>query len=77
MSIAEGAGCPHCHLPLFRKSETGDKLKVGRTMVVLHRGGDVEVNCPRCKGGVIVGRLEAPAALRKAQPRLHIRPRPE
>lgn len=77
MSIATGADCPHCLQPLFRKSESGDKLKIGRTPLVLHRGGDVEINCPRCKRGVIVGRLEPNGTVRKAQPKLHIRSRPE
>lgn len=60
---------------MFRKSETGDKLKLGRTMIVLHKSGDIEVNCVRCRRAVIIGKLAGGAVLRKAGPRLHIRVR--
>ena len=52
-------------------------MKIGRTAVVLHKGGEIEVNCMRCRRAVILGRLEAGAVLKKAGPRLHIRVRPE
>lgn len=64
--------CPHCDKPVFRAE--GGKAKLGRTIVVLHKGGDLEVNCPHCRSGIVVGRLES-VALRKATPRLIIRTR--
>lgn len=67
--------CPHCQQPMFRKSEHGNKQKLARTPVIVHKSGDIEVNCPRCRRGVILG--SAATALRKAQPRLVVRARQE
>lgn len=67
------ASCPHCQQPMFRRSESGNKAKLGRSAVVLHKSGDIEVNCPRCRRGVILGRLDD-LTMRKAQPRLIVRP---
>ncbi len=63
--------CPHCGGVLFRKSQDGDRLKAPTSMLVLHRGGDVEINCPGCKGGVIIPLVpvEGDMELRKALPR--------
>ena len=61
--------CPHCDKEMFRPSKDGSKLKLPTSMLVLHKAGDVEVNCPHCKQGVIVP-LQAktgPPELRKAQ----------
>lgn len=63
--------CPHCQQPMFRKSESGGKQKLGRTPVIVHKTGDIEANCPRCRRGVIIGK--ATPVLRKAQPRLVVR----
>ena len=65
--------CPHCAQPLFVAGHNG-AAKIGRTALVLHKSGDVEANCGRCRAAVIIGRLES-LALRKAAPRLVIRPR--
>lgn len=61
--------CPHCDKQMFRPSSDGSKLKLPTSMVVLHKGGDVEVNCPHCKQGVIVPlqAKEGPPVLKKAQ----------
>lgn len=65
--------CPHCQQPVFRRDSTGNKAKLGRTPFVLHKSGDIEVNCPRCRRGIIVGRIVEPV-MKKAQPRLVVRP---
>jgi hypothetical protein len=57
---------------MFRKSESGSKAKLARSPVIVHKSGDIEANCPRCRRGVIIG--SAAAVLRKAQPRLVVRP---
>ncbi len=65
--------CPHCQLPVFRKSESGGKQKLQRSAVIVHSSGDIEINCPRCKRGLIVG--QSSGTLRKATPRLIVRDR--
>jgi len=62
-------GCPHCGKAVFRLSPDGLKLKAPTTCLVIHKSGEVEINCPKCKLGVLVplataGTLE----LRKAKP---------
>lgn len=64
--------CPHCQQPVFRRSEAGGKAKLGRTAVVLHKSGELEINCPRCRRGIILGRIDE-VTMRKAQPRLVVR----
>lgn len=65
--------CPHCSVPMFREDESRTKLKLGRSVVVLHKAqAEVEVNCPHCHRGVVLGTLGL--SLRKAQPRLVVRP---
>ena len=62
--------CPHCERTMFRASP--DKLKL-RTMLVLHKGGEVEVNCEHCKRGVILPlRVIDNAPLKKATQRFVI-----
>jgi len=63
--------CPHCAQPIFRKSSDGGRLKARTRVLVLHRSGDAETNCPGCGEAVVLGRLEV--KLRKAQPKLVIR----
>lgn len=56
--------CPHCARPIFRKSSSGARYKAKTSIVVLHKSGDVEINCGSCKRAVILAR--AKIELRKA-----------
>ena len=62
--------CPHCSHALFRMAADGLKIKAATSCLVLHKSGDVEINCPKCKLGVLVplnisgGQM----ALKKARP---------
>lgn len=47
-------GCPHCGDPVFRKSGSGAKLKARTKILVLHKSGDVETNCPSCGKGILL-----------------------
>jgi len=59
--------CPHCNHKLFRLSKGGQKLKVATTVLVLHKSGEVEINCPKCKLGVLVPlKADGKKTLRKA-----------
>jgi hypothetical protein len=60
--------CPHCGGNLFHKSADGEKLKAKTSMLILHKGGAVEVNCGICKRGVLLPLVirEGPVELRKA-----------
>ncbi|HEY5552421.1 MAG TPA: hypothetical protein VIK52_11065 [Opitutaceae bacterium] len=65
--------CPHCQVPMFLKSAGGTKLKARTNILVVHpQSGDAEINCTSCGGAVVVGQLSV--SLRKARPRLVIRP---
>ena len=64
--------CPHCQQPVFRKSGNNGKVKVNTSIFVLHKGGEAEINCPRCRRGIIIGRIET-VQMRKAMPRLVVR----
>jgi hypothetical protein len=46
--------CPHCTQPVFRPNSSRTKLKARTSMLVLHKGGDVEINCGSCGRGVLV-----------------------
>lgn len=60
--------CPHCARPIFRKSSGGEKLKARTKIVVLHKSGDVEINCGSCGKGVLLPlRVVDGAGLRKAE----------
>ncbi len=37
--------------------QAGDRLKLRTRITVLHKSGDVEVNCQHCGGGVVLGQL--------------------
>lgn len=68
--------CPHCDKPMVKAF--GLKLKIPTSMVVLHKAGDVEVNCPHCKAGVLLPLTVTTGGLRKAAPpklRLGISPK--
>lgn len=46
--------CPHCGNPVFKSSSNGTKLKAKTSMIVLHKSGEVEINCGHCRKGVLV-----------------------
>lgn len=50
--------CPHCMAVLMRKSTEGNKLKARTSMCIMHRGGEIEINCGGCGKGVMLGKLE-------------------
>lgn len=52
--------CPHCEAPIFRQSPDGLKLRVRTSVLVLHKSGEVEINCPSCSHGVLVPLVAAP-----------------
>lgn len=62
--------CPHCQQPIFRKSAGGSKLKARTKILVLHKSGEVEINCASCGKGVLLPLQVAEDApeLRKAEP---------
>lgn len=66
--------CPHCARDMFQSDASRMKLKLSRSVVVLHKSsGEVEINCPHCRGAVMLGKLDG-LSLRKAVPRLVVRP---
>jgi hypothetical protein len=67
--------CPHCQAPIGHVAANSDKVKLATRIVVLHKSGDVEINCGRCKRGVIIGSMTATALRKAAPPRLVIRER--
>lgn len=68
-------GCPHCGSPLFREAN-GGKLKARTSMVVLHKAGDVEINCGGCGKGVLIGAISTLGEIRKAEAPRPVVPRP-
>ena len=46
--------CPHCGGQMFRKSAGGSRYKARTPIVVLHKSGELEINCSSCKRGVIL-----------------------
>jgi len=71
--------CPHCGKQLFRASKDGSRVKARTAILVLHKAGDVEINCPECHRGVLVPLVasSAPITLRKADaPKLVVTRRP-
>lgn len=46
--------CPHCGCQMFQLAKSGLKLKMRTRILVLHKSGDVEVNCPSCHRGVLL-----------------------
>lgn len=62
--------CPHCGKAIFRPSPDGSKIKAPTTCLVLHKSGEVEINCPKCKLGVLVplAAVKGESELRKAKP---------
>lgn len=67
--------CPHCGKAVFRPSKDKKKLKAKTSMLVLHKGGEVEINCGSCGYGILLplSADEGTPKLRKAvEPRLMI-----
>jgi hypothetical protein len=52
--------CPHCAALLFRASLDGSRVKARTSILVLHKSGEVEINCQSCRKGVIVPLVPAP-----------------
>jgi hypothetical protein len=46
--------CPHCNGQVFRKSKSGSRYKARTSIVVLHKSGDIEINCASCKRAIIL-----------------------
>lgn len=46
--------CPHCNQPVFKSSNGGTKLKARTSILVLHKAGEVEINCGICGQGILV-----------------------
>jgi len=60
--------CPHCQGVLMRKSTEGNKLKARTSMCIMHRTGEVEINCGSCGKGVLLGKLERVVVSKAAPP---------
>lgn len=59
--------CPHCAQPVFRKSNSGARYKVKTSILVLHKGGEIEFNCTACRRAIILPmRFPPKIELRKA-----------
>lgn len=66
--------CPHCTALVFRPSP--GKLKARTKILVLHKSGEVEINCGVCGKGVLLPLVIKPDSLelRKADsPKLIVR----
>lgn len=63
--------CPYCGEPVFTMAKDGDRLKARTSILVLHKSGEVEINCPHCKQGLIVplAAISGDKQLRKARVR--------
>jgi uncharacterized C2H2 Zn-finger protein len=46
--------CPHCEGQVFRKSNSGNRYKARTAIVVLHKSGELEINCASCKRAIIL-----------------------
>lgn len=57
--------CPHCSAEIVRGS--GDKVKIRTSIVVLHKSGSVEINCPSCKRGVLIPAVLTSGPIRKSE----------
>jgi hypothetical protein len=52
--MVDALQCPHCAAPVFSLSNDGTRLLVVRTALTLHKSGDVEISCPKCRNGVLL-----------------------
>lgn len=67
--------CPWCERAIFKLSKDGSRIKAPTSCLVLHKSGDVEINCGHCKKGVIIplAAKEGQKSLKKALPsRKHV-----
>lgn len=63
--MGEHLACPHCEKRIGRISQ--GKVKIPTRILVLHKSGALELNCPACKRPVLLpARLDANIQLRKA-----------
>jgi len=46
--------CPHCDKQVFQTTKDGTRAKARITCLILHKSGDVEINCPACKRGILL-----------------------
>jgi hypothetical protein len=46
--------CPHCDKPVFHMTKDRTRAKAKVTCLILHKAGDVEINCPECKRGILL-----------------------
>ena len=53
-TVPDELQCPHCDVQVFRKSKSGSRYKARTSILVLHKSGDVELNCPSCKRAIIL-----------------------
>ena len=66
--------CPWCEKVVFKLSKDGSRIKAPTSILVLHKSGDVEINCGHCRKGVLLplAAKEGHKQLRKAVPdRMH------
>lgn len=63
--------CPHCGKTVFRLTPDGQRIKAPTSCLVLHKSGEVEINCPKCKLGILIPleAKEGAMSLKKAKPR--------
>lgn len=65
--MTQNLECPHCGFAVFRKASGGGRYKARTTIMVLHKSGDVEINCGKCKRALILPmQFRASVELRKA-----------
>jgi len=68
---ADPFSCPYCSLAMFRSAANGERLKAPTSMLIVHKSGEVEINCRHCKHGVLLPLVLADGAfaLKKSEPR--------
>lgn len=44
--------CPHCRAQIF--ATKGEKAKLRTNILVVHKSGAVETNCPSCKKSILL-----------------------
>lgn len=65
--------CPTCSGALFTLSKDETKLKATTSVILLHKSGEVEINCPHCKCGVILPLAPIPGQTTLKKGRQHQR----
>jgi ssDNA-binding Zn-finger/Zn-ribbon topoisomerase 1 len=63
--MSTAVACPHCNAEVARGS--GEKVKIRTSIVVLHKSGGVEINCPTCRRGILIPVTFTDAPVRKAE----------